>query len=322
MSRNPLVSVGLVTWNSAKTLADCLESLQLQVYPHIELILIDNASKDSSVQILQSHFPDTPVVQNKENVGFCRAHNQAIQSSSGAYYLALNPDVIMHSKYIATMLEALETHPACGSAAGKLWQAVDPQKPSIIDSTGLFINRQRRQYLRGHGEEDSGQYDQEGEVFGVDGAAALYRRTMLEDVKVQGQYFDENFFAHKEDVDLAWRAKLMGWRCWYTPEATAIHPRSFRPGRRSRMPEVIRTQAVKNRYLLMVKNESAVSWRKDFLHILAYDIQIAIYILLFERSSLRAFPLLRQQWHEAMKWRRQILARTKVQPEEILSWFA
>ncbi len=101
------------------------------------------------------------------------------------------------------------------------------------------------QYLRGFEEEDQGRYDQTEEVFGVDGAAPLYRRSMLEDIKVHDQYFDETFHSHKEDVDLAWRAKILGWRCIYTPNAIGYHKRTFKPGKRQKMVGEVKLHAVK-----------------------------------------------------------------------------
>jgi hypothetical protein len=175
---------------------------------------------------------------------------------------------------------------------------------------------------RRFGEVDHGQFDQPDEVFGVDGAAPLYRRKMLEDIQIKGQYFDESFFIHKEDVDLAWRARLLGWRCWYTPEAVAVHPRSFRPGqKRDAISPEVRIHSVKNRYLLLKKNESPQGWRRDGLPILWYDLKILFYICFFERSSLRAFGLLRQFWPQASEWRREIWKRVRVDSNEMLRWF-
>ncbi len=322
MTEKPLVSIGLVTWNSADSLQECLDGLLEQEYSNVELLVVDNASTDHSLKIIQDRYPNCWIMKNQENRGYCGAHNQAIRESQGAYYLALNPDVVMKPDYVLRMVEALEENPECGSASGKLWQSSGGTTPNIIDTTGLFINRHRRQYLRGHGEEDQGQYDSGGEIFGVDGAAPLYRRAMLEDIQVDGQYFDEQFFAHKEDVDLAWRGKLFGWRCWYEPRANAIHPRSFRPGKRKPIASEVRTLAVKNRYLLLIKNESKAGWRRDAIRIASYDLQIIIYILLFERQSLAAFQLLREQWPVARAWREKIWRRVKVSSTEILTWFS
>lgn len=317
----PLVTIGLVTWNSATHLLGCLNALTEQEYTNWELIVVDNASEDSSPDLIEQYCPNAKIIKNTDNTGFCHAHNQAIQASTGTYYQALNPDVVLQPEYLAAMVSALEGRPDFGSAAGKLLRSTIAGQPSILDGTGLFMDRQRRQYLRGHGEEDLGQYDRGGEVFGVDGAAPLYRREMLEDIKIGGQYFDESFFAHKEDVDLAWRARLLGWRCWYTPEAIAIHPRNFRPGQRKSIPPTVRVHAVKNRYLLMLKNESRLGWRRDALHILWYDFKILVYICLLERSSLAALKVVRQLYPTTQSWRCEIMKRACVDPKELLKWF-
>jgi GT2 family glycosyltransferase len=155
----------------------------------------------------------------------------------------------------------------------------------------------------------------------VDGAAPLYRREMLEDIKIDGQYFDDAFFAHKEDVDLAWRARLFGWRCWYTPKAVGFHERTFKPGHREVVSPSIRLHAVKNRYLLLIKNEMLSGWLRDGLLIFWYDLQIFIYLCLFEHSSLSAINFIFRDWSRLQKWRKVIMSRMRVKPADMLMWF-
>lgn len=316
-----LVSIGLVTWNSADRLGLTLDALTRQTYSPLEIIVVDNGSADTSLERVTSCLPNARIIENRDNRGFCGGHNQAIRASRGDYYLALNPDAVMRPDYVEQLVEALEAHPRCGSAAAKLLQSAGNGEPPIIDSTGLFLDRRRRQYLRGHGEQDRGQYDEPGEVFGVDGAAPLYRRAMLDRIKVGDQFFDEAFFAHKEDVDLAWRAQIAGWSCWYTPTAVAYHPRSFKPGQRDAISPTVKLHAVKNRYLLLLRNESRAGWRRDGAAILWYDLQILVYMCLFERTSLEAFGLVRKLWPHIMDWRRQIWAAANSSSEKLLTWF-
>ncbi len=317
----PLISIGIVTWNSAALLPACLDSIARQQDTRWELIVVDNASADGSADLAAQLSPAATLIRNTENTGFSIAHNQAIRASKGSYYLPINPDVVLAPDYIDALVSALEERPTYGSAAGKLLQPpVSGQLPRF-DSCGLFIDRQRHQYLRGHGEVDDGRFDRAEEVFGVDGAAPLYRRAMLEDVKIDGQYFDESFFMHKEDVDLAWRARLLGWRCWYAPEAAAVHVRTFRPSKRDTVPSTLRLHAVKNRYLLLLKNESLQGWLRDGLHILWYDLKIIGYLCLFERSSLAALTMVRKALPRIRFWRREIRKRTRVKPGELLAWF-
>jgi GT2 family glycosyltransferase len=321
MMTDPLVSIGIVTWNNSDSLSDCLRSILGQDHKNWELIVVDNASSDASPALAAQLFPEARVIRNINNTGFCHAHNQAILASNGSYYLALNPDVIMQPGYISVLVSVLEAHPDYGSCAGKLLQSVPNGQAAVLDSTGLFIDRQRRQYLRGHAELDAGQYE-EGEIFGVDGAAPLYRRAMLDDTRIDGQYFDEAFFVHKEDVDLAWRARLLGWRCWYAPQAVAVHPRNFRPGQpRERSSPAVRLHAVKNRYLLIIKNESRCGWWQDGINILWYDLKILGFLCLFERSTLKALTMLPAIYPRARSWRREIWKRVKVEPGEIQKWF-
>ncbi len=318
---NNLVSIGIVTWNSASTLNICLDSLSFQESVDFDLVIIDNASKDESLNIAKNHFPNAKFVKNKFNTGFCHAHNQGIRLSQGEFYLPLNPDITLMPGYIAYLVELLRKSPEYGMAGGKLLLKDDIQKKALIDSCGLFIDRKRRQYLRGYGQEDRGQFDQPQEVFGIDGAAPLYRRQMLEDVCIDGQYFDEAFFAHKEDVDLAWRSRLLGWKAAYNPKAVAYHVRSFRPGTRDRVKSDTRLHAVKNRYYLLLKNEAKGTWKRDWAHILLYDLMIWGYILLKERSSFKAISYLKKDWPHLKEWRNEIWKRVKVQDSEIQGWF-
>ena len=319
--RGPIVSVGIVTWNSEQDLPACLEGVAAQEDLTLELIVVDNGSTDGSVDLVRKRYPAAALLTNPENKGYCRAHNQAIAQAHGEFYLGLNPDVRLLPGYIERMVHALRSRPEYGSVVGKLWQTTDDD-PRVLDSTGLFLDRRRHQYLRGHGRPDLGQYDQPGEIFGVDGAVAFHRRRMLDDTAIEGQSFDEQFFTYMEDVDLAWRARLLGWRSWYEPGAQAFHKRKFKPGSRGGMERAIRRIAVKNRYLMILKNEGAEEWRRDWWRVRLYDLEILIYILLLEQSSLASYTLLRRQRDRALAWRREIWRKARAQPAQRLGWFA
>lgn len=318
----PFVSIVIVTWNSARDLPACLEALERQDYSNLEIVVVDNASQDESLQIAREKIPNAIFICNPENRGFCGGHNQGINASHGEYYLPLNPDVELEPGFISAMVEVLESDPKNGMAAACLYLGTKENTPRRFDSTGLFIDRKRRQYLRGHGSEDTGQYSQIEEVFGVDGAAPLYRREMLEDIRFEGQYFDEAFHSHKEDVDLAWRARIYGWRAVYTPLAVAYHQRTFRPlNERKNINPNVKLHSVKNRYMLLIKNESPLGWRRDGVRIIFYDLKILVYLLLFERYSLKALALLRQNWKREMAWRKEIQRKTRVPSLDQIKWF-
>lgn len=317
-----LVSVSIVTWNSAEHLPTCLQSLLRQTYPAIELIVVDNASVDNSEAIVEQLAPAARIVRNSDNTGFCRAHNVAIALAQGEFFMPLNPDTELAPDFIERLVAAARYDRTIGTVTGKVYLTEsDPTtgRP-IIDETGLYLNRARRQFLRGFGEVDYGQYDTPMYVFGASGALPLYRRAMLEDIKLENEYFDTTFFAHKEDVDVSWRSQLLGWKTYYEPTAIAYHHRSFRPSQRKKMAPEIKVHAVKNRYLLIIKNDHLANL---FLHapwILAYEFLILAYMVFFERSSLRGLDRAIHLTPQALRKRRIIMQRSRVNASYIRSY--
>jgi GT2 family glycosyltransferase len=259
-----------------------------------------------------------------------------IDADSSEYVLVLNPDVVLCPDFIEILVGALERNRRAGSATGKLWRwppdrpfsacslstPPDPQLSRVIDSTGIFLTPNQRHLDRGSGEADSGQYETVESVFGATGAAALYRRNMLDEVRVGGQVFDEDFFAYREDADLAWRAQWMGWRCLYVPGAGAYHVRRVLPERRSSLSADINMHSFKNRFLLRTKNLDAGSYLRYLLPITSRDMLALGYVLLREHSSLRAFPLLLRALPRAWAARKALRRRRRTSPAEMRTWFS
>lgn len=314
------VSVHVVTYNSSATIEACLGALLAQQGAGFTPYIIDNASGDDTVARVERM--GLEVHRNAANVGFAAAHNQAIDATSSQYVLALNPDVLLQPGFIARMAEALDAHPEAGSAAGQLLRVDrlgDP--PQVIDSTGLIMSRSRRQRLRDEGLSPGQARQDITPIFGPDGAAAFYRRAMLDDIRVDGEVFDRDFFMHKEDIDVCWRAQLRGWASIYVPGAVAHHVRSFRPGQRGRVSAEMRFYGVRNRYLLMMKNEIAAHFWRDLPSILAYDLAILAYMLLFEQRSLAA---LNSAWklRRRMAEKRQLIQAGRTATWRVLrQWF-
>ena len=313
----PSVAISLVTWNSIEDLPACLEAVSAQTYQDLQLVATDNNSKDGSPEFIEQRCPDAVVTRNVENAGYCRAHNQAIGHTDTAFVLPLNPDVVLSPTYIETLVSALEDDRRSGTAVGKLLLPGG----QVIDGAGLAINKSRRQYLRGHMQTDAGQYSTREYVFGADGAAPLFRREMLEDVKFEDEYFDRDFFAHKEDLDLSWRAQLLGWRCLYVPAAVAYHDRSFKPSSRRFMSDSVRKHAVKNRYLAIIKNDLPGSFLLHSPLILLYDLALVGYLALFERSSMGAIPEAVRLIPTILRKRRVIMAKRQVPNKYMHRWF-
>ncbi len=307
------VSVVVVLWNSAGEIGACLRTVARQTHPDIEVILVDNASPDRSVEVASAVMPAARVVRSGANLGFAAGQNRGMAVASGEFVMPLNPDVRLEPSYVAEMVRAAERSAEIGIVAGKLLLPErDPatDRP-LLDGAGLGITRARRQYLRGHGDPDVGQWDAPGTVFGACGAAPLYRRTMIEDVAVEGEVFDEDLVMHKEDVDLCWRARLLGWGAVYTPAAVAEHGRTFRPGARAGVEPRIRALAVRNRYLLILKNDLLVNWLAHAPWIVPYDVGVAVYLLFRERQSLRALAGIAWRWRRLRSRRRSTMARRR-----------
>lgn len=324
MPYNDLVSVTIVTYNSGRFIKRCLESVLEQRYPNKEIIVIDNASSDGTTDILEQFEDRCHIVYNQENIGFAAAQNQAIALSSGDWVLTLNPDVLLQANFIEALVEAGHLDPRCGAVCGKLLtMSADfdlPDKPRV-DSTGIYFTPMLRHLDRGSQEIDNGHYVSYEYVFGATAAAALYRREMIEDTAVFGEFFDSDFFVYREDADVAWRAQLMGWRCIYTPHARGYHVRAVLPGNRRALPPVINMHSVKNRFLMRIKNMTGDLYRRNLASILFRDLVVISCCLLWEHSSLRAFWYLAKNWRRVMAKRREIMMRKRVSDDYIAGWF-
>ena len=325
------VTIVLVTWNSAPYLRRCLDGILQQTVPDRELIVVDNASTDASLDLVAPHA--TRVIRNETNRGFSAAVNQALAVASGEFLLVVNPDCHLLADYAEKLVEALsdvgrasarlpregraEARPTFGSATGLLIRAqgwdIDPTKD--IDSAGMRMTRNGRHL------DITTRPAELTEVFGVSGAAAMYRVEFLRDVAVDGQVLDEDFFAYREDADLAWRGQLRGWRAVCEPRAVAYHVRRVTPSARRKVPADINMHSVKNRFLLRIKNEGAYLALRNAPFELARDLIVLVAALTVERSSLPAFAWLWRNRKRVLAKRRAIQSRRTVSDRELAKWF-
>jgi GT2 family glycosyltransferase len=324
MAHNDLVSVTIVTYNSGRFIKKCLESVLAQKCPSKEVIIVDNASTDGTVDILEQFEDRCQIVYNEENIGFAAAQNQAIHMSSGEWVLTLNPDVLLLGGFIQALVEAGHLHPRIGSVCGKLLTmraTFDiPDKP-LVDSTGIYFTPMLRHLDRGSQEVDNGHFLRYEYVFGASAAAALYRREMIDDVSIRDEFFDPDFFVYREDADVAWRAQLLGWRCIYTPHARGYHVRKVLPGNRRALPPLINMHSVKNRFLMRIKNMTRDLYLRNFFSVTMRDLIVVGCCLLREHSSLQAFLYLARGWSRVWQKRREIMSRRRVNDEYMASWF-
>src|SRR6266481_2570045 len=324
MTHNDVVSVTIVTYNSGRFIKRCLESVLAQRYPEKEVIVVDNGSSDGTVDILEQFEDRCQVYYNNENIGFAAAQNQAIALSGGEWILTLNPDVLLLPNFIQALVEAGQIDPKIGTVCGKLLTILAsfdlPDKP-LVDSTGIYFTPMLRHLDRGSQEIDNGHYLNHEYVFGATAAAALYRRQMIDDVSVDDEFFDPDFFVYREDADVAWRAQLLGWRCIYTPHARGYHVRNVLPGNRRALPPVINMHSVKNRFLMRMKNITGDLYRRNWASITARDLVVLGACMLREQSSLRAFWYVAKNWKRVLAKRREIMKRKRVTDDYIAGWF-
>lgn len=325
MTRSDFVSVTIVTFNSGRFIKRCLESVLDQNHPLKEIIIIDNNSTDGTIDILEPFEDRCRIIYNEENIGFAAAQNQAIAASTAEWVLTLNPDVLLLQGFIEALVAAGNVEPSVGTVCGKLLTMSStfdfPEEP-LVDSTGIYFTPNLRHLDRGSLEVDNGHFRNYEYVFGATAAAALYRREMIDDIEINGEFFDADFFVYREDADVAWRAQLMGWKCLYAPYAKGYHVRNALPGNRRALPAEINMHSVKNRFLLRMKNISGDLYRRNFFSITARDIVVVACCLLWEHSSLKAFPFVFRNWKSVMKKRREIMRRQRVDDQYMASWFS
>ena len=320
-----VVSITIVTFNSGRYIGPCLERVLEQDYPRKEVIVVDNASGDDTAEILRNFEGRVRVVYNRENVGFAAGQNQAIALSQAEWILVLNPDVRLMPDFISMMVAAGNADLKAGSVCGKLLRmSADCEIPTkrILDSTGIYFTPSLRHLDRGSQETDDRRYGEFEYVFGASGAAALYRREMIDDISIGGEFFDSDFFAYREDADVAWRAQLFGWKCVYTPLAIGYHVRNVLPSNRRSLPGVLNMHSVKNRWLMRIKNMTPGVYRRYWLPVTLRDFAVIAGCLLREFTSLRAFPFVLRNLRRFLKKRRQIMARRRASDVYMASWFS
>ncbi|KAF5436510.1 hypothetical protein C5S36_00045 [Candidatus Methanophagaceae archaeon] len=210
------VSAIMVNYNGKRLLAESLTALQDQTYPNLEIILVDNGSSDGSVGYVKENFRSVKLIVNEENLGFSGGNNRGIEKATGAFIATINTDAVANPDWIEKLVKPMECNENIGTCASKMFFY---DRRDLINSIGICISRSGAVWGEGKFEQDEGQYSSPKAVFGPCAGAALYRKSMLDEIGL----FDEDFFMYTEDVDLAFRARLAGWECRYVPSAVVYH---------------------------------------------------------------------------------------------------
>ncbi|PIR06412.1 MAG: hypothetical protein COV55_03960 [Candidatus Komeilibacteria bacterium CG11_big_fil_rev_8_21_14_0_20_36_20] len=330
MAKRAKVTVSLLTWNGAEYLPWLLKSLKEQSFPNWELLVLDNASTDQSVAVVLEYYPQARIIRQKKNVGFAKGHNLLIGWSNSNYILLLNQDIILEPDYLEKTVNFLEKNSQVAAVAGKTmyWDFKEEGKTSIIDSFGLKINRQRQVIDAHQGQKDFEFSDKE--VFGLSAAVVLLRRESLESIKIPRshdyfEYLDEDFFAYKEDIDLAWRLRLFGWENWLITNTRAYHHRSVASAQNIRESRKTRQTAnrlsYRNHFITLYKNSFVTNILRDFWPILWYESRKFFYFLLFERSTLAGCGEFIKNLPKMRAKRKLIKKNRQIKASEVRQWF-
>lgn len=279
---SPLVSIIILNYNGKDFLEACLESVFQTDYPKFEVILVDNASTDNSLELIKHLFRKETrlkVVENSENLGFAEGNNVGLCYANGKYIVLLNIDTVTESSWLKELVSTMERDSTIGAAQSKLLKLDDKE---IIDSAGDIVDYYGTSAMIGGSwrERDTGQYDSLREIFSARGAAIILRKKIVDKIGL----FDPDFFLSYEDVDLGWRIRLHGYKIVFVPNSVVYHavgPVSF--------AKIFHNE--KNRIASCIKNQSSC-------YLVKYNpviptIASIFFNLLIKRRSFSAYTMLR-----------------------------
>lgn len=238
------ITVIIPNYNGIAYIENCLASLKNQSFKDFLVMIIDNASEDGSRELIKEKFPEMMLVELSQNFGFSRAVNEGIKRAKSEYIILLNNDTKAEVDFVEQLLFAIEKDEKIFSVGAKMLQM---HKPELIDDAGdlycalgwaFALGKDRKKY----------RYEKEAEVFSACGGAAIYRRDLFEQIG----YFDEFHFSYLEDVDVGYRAKIMGYRNCFTPKAVVYHAGSATTGSRYNSFKV--RLAARNSWYVIYKN--------------------------------------------------------------------
>jgi GT2 family glycosyltransferase len=337
-SGDPRFSILIPTHRDAHLLRRSLPTFLATEQGEVEVLILNNDPPQEVAAAIGGHASDERVriLEMGYEAGFARAINRGIRESSGEFVMFCNADLFPTEGYLAELLSFFGRCPRAGAAIGKVLRyELDADRPTdLIDTAGLVLNRQRRFMPRGEGERDVGQFDEEIEMFGIDGAAMVVRRRALESIRFENEYLDENFFAHKEDHDISWRLRLAGWDCWYVPSGLAYHARttrglgstgylsSVRTFHRNELEKsnFVQVNAMKNQWLMLLKNEDLPNFLRDFPFILGREALVVAHRLVFAPRSLVAVPKTLRILPETLRKRRVAKRSQAMKPGSLRGW--
>jgi GT2 family glycosyltransferase len=316
----PLVSVQVVVRNGEHFLRACLHAVRAQTYHNLEVVVLDNDSTDATAHIVQSEYPEFRLIRSEKNLGMWPGHESLLPQTRGPYVLGLSVDVVLDAQFIERCVAACERDASIAAVQGKTYQLPDTNR---IDTCGFSLTRGRTVVNIGHGELDGPAYTRTRIILGVEGAAPFFRRSALEDCAIEGHIWDPDYFWYGDDFDLAWRMTLLGHRQIFLPDAHAWHDRSTTKGTahtpiigqlrrlhaRRAIPLFKRRLDWSNTRFTIIKNDSIIDILRDAPWILARELMILGYTILFEPGVLREYGRFFRLLPRMLRRRRLIMRR-------------
>lgn len=335
---SPTISVQVVTWNGMRHLPTCFRSIEEQTRPADQLLVIDNYSIDGTLDWIRDNAPRAYILRQNRNTGFAHGHNQGFRLTKTKYILCLNQDVILDKEWLERATEIMEKNPQLGMLGGRIMRYdYDDHEltgvviSDIVDSAGLRIDRARHVIDRESGWKMDRHRAESGLVFGLSGACIMFRTAALNAVRYGDEYFDEDFFSYKEDIDLAWRLQRAGWSAWYQDDLLAFHHRTIRGEAMSaslRMAKYYWQRekmnarfSYRNHLLMLIKNETPTTFWPDSPWIIWYETGKFIFLLFTRPRTLSVWREVLRLIPSMKRKARLIEEKSKVPAKEIRMWF-
>lgn len=341
---DPLVSIQLVVRNGTRYLRHCLDAVKAQTYQDLEVIVLDNASDDGTPDIVASDYPAFRLIRHDHNLGTWPGQEYVLSQSTGKYIIALSVDVMMDPDFVTNAVRHCEQDPTIAGLQAKVYQyRFDDLKaenwqlhiPKVIDTCGFTLTRSRRVVNIGHGQPDGPTHAQVHNIFGVEGAVPFFRRSALEDSRIDGTLIDPDYFWYGDDLDLVWRMTLLGHRQIFAPDVIAWHDRSTTKGTaatpvigqlsrlvvRHAIPLKKRRLDWSNVRFTIIKNEYILNFLRDLPYIVVREIATLGYTILFEPRALWEAGRFLRLLPTMLRRRRRVMARAQVPARVIHDFF-
>lgn len=346
---HPLITINLVVLNGGKYIRHCLNSVKNQTYPHnqIEINILDNGSTDATKTIIKesagkfSDFLKFNFIESDKNLGMWPGQEKLLKHSRGKYVLCVSVDVMIDENFVERAVAICESDFEIDAIQAKIYQynyneliSGSFKENTIIDTCGFAMTRERKVVNIGHGKQDGPDFSKQHVVFGVEGAVPFFRRTAIEDCRINGWIWDPDYFWYGDDLDLAWRMTLFGHRQVYSPEVIAWHDRSTTKGNvttdfladyvhrrkiRQQIPIHKRRLDWSNTRFTIIKNDYLYNILRDLPAIIMREINVQGYAGLFEQRMLLEWGRFLRLLPRMIARRRIVMKRARMDINEIRS---